>query len=179
MGKVISYVVVLLGAVVATWLLVSRCYRSETVPEVQEIRDTVVVTVRDTVELIKPVYVTETVVDTVFVECESGTIHPVVFTQRYYQGDDYEAWVSGYRPSLDTIRVFPVTEYQYITTVKETQAAPRWSLYAGLDGIVTTSTVAPFVSAYVTTPSRLSFSLGVGVMDRDVAYKIGIGYKIF
>ena len=34
--------------------------------------------------------------------------------QRHYRGDDYEAWVSGYRPALDSIWVFPET--RYITT---------------------------------------------------------------
>ena len=34
--------------------------------------------------------------------------------QRHYRGNDYEAWVSGYRPALDSIHVFPVT--RYITT---------------------------------------------------------------
>lgn len=58
--------------------------------------DTVLVAVRDTVVLR----------DTAFVVVERE--------QRHYRAEDYEAWVSGYRPSLDSVRVFPET--RYITT---------------------------------------------------------------
>ena len=52
-----------------------------------------------------PVYVTQggdTVRDTIYV--------PVPITQKEYRTDDYRAWVSGYRPSLDSVWVYPETK---------------------------------------------------------------------
>ena len=43
---------------------------------------------------------------------EGDTIHepvyvPVTISQKEYQTEDYHAWVSGYKPSLDSIWVYP------------------------------------------------------------------------
>ncbi|MBO8467537.1 MAG: hypothetical protein IAB99_07215 [Bacteroidetes bacterium] len=47
--------------------------------------------------------------------------------QRHYQGDDYDAWVSGWRPALDSIRVYPETRYitsEYISVTSR----KRWGI---------------------------------------------------
>lgn len=65
-----------------------------------------------------PVYITisgDTVRDTIYV--------PVPITQKEYRTEDYRAWVSGYRPSLDSVWVYPKTERIYI---REKQR--RWGL---------------------------------------------------
>lgn len=41
--------------------------------------------------------------------------------QRHYAGEDYDAWVSGYQPTLDSLNI-----YRPVTTVKETQTVTRW-----------------------------------------------------
>ncbi len=35
----------------------------------------------------------------------------IPITQQHYKEDDYEAWVSGFRASLDSIRVYPKSYY--------------------------------------------------------------------
>ena len=35
--------------------------------------------------------------------------------QKFYKGEEYEAWVSGYRPELDSLRVFQKTTEITIT----------------------------------------------------------------
>ena len=93
--------------------------------EVETITDTLVI--RDTVTERYPVPVQETVTDTMLVPVRDtvklqDTAYSVLGrtqryysvlgrTQRYYSGPDYEAWVSGYRPMLDSLRVFPQTFY--------------------------------------------------------------------
>lgn len=57
--------------------------------------------------------------------------------QRHYKSDDYEAWVSGYNPRLDSLCVFPETKYITVTkgiptekTIKNSIslfAEPTWS----------------------------------------------------
>lgn len=52
----------------------------------------------------------------------------VPITQKHYQGDDYEAWVSGFRARLDSIRMFPKSYY-----LKPKEMKPkRWVLSAGV-----------------------------------------------
>ena len=121
--------------------------------------DTVTVTVVDTVTYLKPVvrdsvvvrYVsarmpvaggTDTVVahnagrDSVEVE--------IAVTQKVYTDSTYTAWVSGWSPSLDSIKVYPRSERVTITrTIR--QKARRWGvgIHAGMG--VTGSGVQPYV----------------------------------
>lgn len=177
-----TYLIVAVASAVAAALVTSRCSRAVDVETVTtEKRDTVTIRVIDTLEVVRPLYVTETIVDTIEVIDTSKNAVKLPITQRYYKGEYYEAWVSGYKPNLDKIRTYAPTEYKYITveTTKETFLSQRWGLYAGLDGIFSQNSIAPFVSAQLITPSRFTFSLGIGYMDKDIAYKVGVGYKIF
>lgn len=56
--------------------------------------------------------------------------------QRHYTGDDYEAWVSGWNPSLDSLRIYRPTQ-QITTTSQVTRwKTKRWGLSIGA-GMVT------------------------------------------
>lgn len=86
------------------------------------IRDTTIIIKLDTIKIIKPVYLSEKVVDTLLVPItDTLQINDTLFvalpkTQKYYAKDSlYQAWVSGYKPNLDSIRVFPKTIYSTIT----------------------------------------------------------------
>ena len=75
----------------------------------------------------------------------------VVFpiTQKMYSDTDYRAWVSGYEPQLDSIKVFPRT-----VTVRETIYKPPSRFSIGLQG------------GYGITPKGLQPYIGVGVNVR-------------
>lgn len=47
-------------------------------------------------------------------------------TQKHYEDSTFSAWVSGYKPSLDSIYVFPRKEVQTITITAKEQK--RWSI---------------------------------------------------
>lgn len=73
------------------------------------------------------------------------------FEQREYRDSNYNAWVSGYEPSLDSIRVFSKT-----TIIRESkvvrQKDRRWGVFGGV---------------------------GIGVSDRITpCVGVGIGYRI-
>jgi hypothetical protein len=85
------------------------------------IRDTTIVVKYDTLKIIKPKYITQTVIDSVFVPIKdtlriNDTLYQVLpKTQRYYVKDSvYKAWISGYKPQLDSIQVYPKTIIQTI-----------------------------------------------------------------
>lgn len=87
-----------------------RVEHSPSVADTVHIRDTV----RDSI----PYLVIETVVQEipelfpVYITLDGDTIQelvyiPVPITQKEYQTENYRAWVSGYKPSLDSVWVYP------------------------------------------------------------------------
>mgnify|MGYP000791352808 CR=1 FL=1 len=100
--------VVLLGiACVATWFRPHEPLPAEIRTETK-VKTVVKV---DTVLISAPV--------AVFLTFTSDTIHIgdtiVMREQAYYEDSLYRAWVSGYRPRLDCLQVFPKTVYQTVT----------------------------------------------------------------
>ena len=92
--------------------------------------DTTRVTVVDTVPYVKPVardsvvvrYVTKKlpiVHDTVHPICIDSAGVNIPITQKQYCDSTYTAWVSGYEPSLDSIRVYARGEVVTINKVKK------------------------------------------------------------
>lgn len=87
--------------------------------------------------------------DTLF---RTDTITDILpFVQREYRDSNYNAWVSGYEPALDSIKVFPRTvTVKERVTVKE--KSRRWGVFGGI---------------------------GIGVSDRITpCVGVGIGYRI-
>ncbi len=94
--------------------------------------------------LLFPVHDTTTIHDTVFIR--------IPVEQKEYGDENYHAWVSGYKPQLDSIHIFqPV---QYITKTVTTKERPRWSLgiQGGYGAYVNDSQVrlAPYIGLGVT-----------------------------
>ncbi|RGV49018.1 hypothetical protein DWW10_20925 [Bacteroides intestinalis] len=72
--------------------------------------------------------------------------------QAYYEDSLYRAWVSGYRPRLDSLQIFPRTVYQTVTNDIYHTIAPkkkRWGF--GLQ------------AGYGFYPGQSGFYVGVGV----------------
>jgi hypothetical protein len=105
------------------------------------VSDTTRVVVYDTIKIVKPIakdsvvvrYVTEAVrvVDTTETVTDSikvgtdCTLFEIPITQKVYEDSTYTAYVSGYKPSLDSIMVYPTKEVQ--TIVKKTKPK-RWGI---------------------------------------------------
>ena len=84
--------------------------------------DTLTVVLIDTIKIIKPKYITEKVIDSIPFH-ETLQIRDTIWlpkTQKIYKDTSYQAWVSGYKPNLDSIKVFNKTITNTITkTLKE------------------------------------------------------------
>lgn len=114
-------------------------HRAETVT----VTHTDTLTVRDTIVERHPVFVTIDRVDTMLIAIrDTVTVHDTSYVvvdreQKHYRGDDYEAWVSGYRPALDSIYVFPQTKYITTETIYA-ESRKRWGLgiQAGIGGTI-------------------------------------------
>lgn len=119
-----------LGAA-AGMLLPRSCINTDHRGGVETRTDTLYV--RDTIVERSPVFVAIDRVDTMLIAIRDTVIlHDTAYVvinreQKHYKGNDYEAWVSGYRPALDSIRVFPET--RYITQEVKVQRKPtRWGI---------------------------------------------------
>lgn len=84
----------------------------------------------DTIYIDRPVEVEKIVSDVVYVPVRDTTLitlHDTTYVAvesevKRYEGENYEAQVSGVRPQLDWVRVYPK-----VVTITETKEAPRWS----------------------------------------------------
>ena len=73
------------------------------------LRDTNIYRLPDIVSEITIAEETVIIEDSLIIIGDSLRVLPM--QQRHYKSDDYEIWVSGYRPQLDSAKVFPETVY--------------------------------------------------------------------
>jgi hypothetical protein len=93
----------------------------------------------------------------------------VPITSKHYSCKDYDAWVSGYEPSLDSIKVYQRTEY---ITERVTISKPpnKWELdaMAGIDYNVTSQHYSPYAGGELLyKPNRLQVGIRGGVAKGD------------
>lgn len=94
--------------------------------------DTVQVIRVDTIKTVEPKYVAIHTVDTMFfpviVRQLDTMFVPMPREQAFYRDSSYEAWVSGYRPALDSIRIYRRLERMTIHTVSTEKVKSRWGI---------------------------------------------------
>jgi opacity protein-like surface antigen len=128
-------------------LIAGVAFRCQEQREAQTIThiDTTRVVVYDTVTYRQPIAVDSVVLryetikvrkvvnDTIRVldSAEDSVSVEIPITQKHYADSTYSAWVSGYDPCLDSIKVYPRTEV--VTITKQIQDKPkRWGI--GIQG---------------------------------------------
>lgn len=123
--KQYRYYIIMLGVIIALIIAFNLALHRIKVLKANEgrtIRDTTIVVKYDTIKITKPIYISQKVIDTLLVPVnDTIRLNDTLFvalpkTQNYYAKDSlYQAWVSGYKPNLDSIKVFPKTIYSTIT----------------------------------------------------------------
>ena len=120
-----------------------HCYNVRTVTDTIIDRDTITA-IPDTV--FRTVALGEKTVKVVIHDtlCKTDTVTvSLPFVQKQYKDSSYSAWISGYEPSLDSIRVFPKT-----TIIRESkvvrQKDKRWGVFGGV-GIGVSDRITPCV----------------------------------
>lgn len=125
--------------------------------------DTLVLTKEKIVEVEKE----RIVVDTVYVDDT-----PIPITRhRFADEGNYDIYASGYQVSLESITIYPKTEYKYITktiekTIKETQG---WDFYFGGGFEAFNRGFIPQVSLGVETPKKALFVANLGYYNGQVS----------
>jgi len=124
-GSVLIFLICFGAGVVTGWFC-------KPVPPTPALPQTDTLYIRDTLTVIKPVYITKRVTDSVYVPVtDTLRVHDTLLValpieQRVYEDSTYRAVVSGFRPSLDTIAIYPVTMIVPVTEKVKTQ--PKFSV---------------------------------------------------
>ena len=172
LDKIITAAMVLFVVcfILAIGMKMERCSNRNS-PANAVVTDTIVVV--DTVCIVQPVVKDSVVVRTIVerlpivhadsiladmcdntnVATKDSALVMLDITQQHYKGDTYEAWVSGYKPRLDSIRTFQLTK-----TIQTNAEKPPNRFTVGLTG-----------------------GVGYGFVSKKIEPFIGIGitYRIF
>ena len=122
-------------------------------------RDTITIVKYDTVIRYVPQYVTKTVVDTLRVR-DTVLLRE---QKRYFEDGVYEAFVSGYEPSLDSINVFQKTKEITVVEYRNVHVQDNmWHLYVGGGFNTNFRTITPQVVISAKSPQATILSANVG-----------------
>lgn len=108
----------------------------------------------------------------------------VPITSKHYGNETYDAWVSGFEPNLDSIRVYQKTQY-ITTTITKIKPPDKWDLnvVGGIDYNTASQKYTPYAGGeFMYKPNRLQIGVQGGVVKNDkVEPYIGVNakYRIF
>lgn len=141
--------------------------------------DTVTIVKTDTVADIRPVYISTATTDTVYIDREMGFFVPIE-RRHYHKEGMYDAWVSGFRPSLDSIIVYARREERLVhrtdVMLKERQ---RWDIYPYAGFKAFSGTFKPNVGIAIKSPRKWLYGAEIGLYkDNSVYYGVNVGYRI-
>lgn len=141
--------------------------------------DTVTIVKTDTVTDIRPMYISTVTTDTVYIDRGGGFSVPI--ERRHYRKEGmYDAWVSGFRPSLDSISVYARSRE---TLIHHTEVVAmerrRWDIYPYAGFKAFSGTFKPNIGIAIKSPRKWLYGAEVGLYkDNSVYYGVNVGYRI-
>ena len=144
---------------------------TDTIPHYypQPVDGTVVRYITKLLPVVKTDTFVKTDVKTNVITCNDTVAVEVPITSKHYSSKDYDAWVSGYEPSLDSIKVY--SETQYVTEVRTISKTPnKWELdlVGGVDYNTNGKKYTPHIGGELLyKPNRLQVGVRGGVEYND------------
>ena len=142
--------------------------------------DTVTVVRVDTIREREVCYVEKRIVDSIYIGNEKNVVIPI--EQRHYSKDNlYDAWVSGYNPSIDSIFVYSKTEDRYITnTITNTVYKHPFSAFICFGLRAFEGEVIPTIGMSVKTSKKWLYGAEMGIYNKkDIYFGFNVGYNLF
>lgn len=163
-------------------IIVFHAFTKRTPEQNEVIKETVTVdTVRvyttDTITRYEPRYITQRVVDTLYI---NDTIFLPITQKHYSEPNTYDVWVSGYEAKMDSIKTYNKTEYKYVEKdVTREIVVNKYELYlnGGLNAF--SGTFVPKVGISLITPKKTQYNVNLGLYKMEMTYEIGVGFKLF
>lgn len=123
---------------------------------------------------------TDTITNTEYITMHDSVLVQVPIMQKHYGNETYDAWVSGFEPKMDSIKVYQKTEYitERITLMKPPN---KWELdiVGGIDYNTAQKTYAPYaLGELMYKPNRLQVGIQGGVVKNGDKAEPIVGGKI-
>ena len=168
--------------IVVIVVLVTLLFSSKRQIKVVENRvtDTILHLKIDTITQYVPKYVTKKTTDTIYLQANDKNEVSLEIEQKYYSENGvYDAWISGYKPQLDSIKTYPRVEYRTITNnitkeiYKSTIDLYPYIGFKRLDDII-----GQVFGLTIKMPKKWIYSAEIGIMDNKMMYGVTVGYKL-
>ena len=142
--------------------------------------DTVVIYKTDTLVEVRPKYIYKHTKDTLYIPVGDSTLS-LPIEQKYFSSKGaYDVWISGYEPSLDSIRTFNKIEYRTITNETIKEVYPQKSrFYLGGGFYALSSTFSPYLSVSLSTKRKLLYGANLGLYKGRPSVGFSVQYRIF
>ena len=168
--------------IVVIVVLVTLLFSSIRLIEVVENRvtDTILKIRVDTLTWYIPKYVTKKTTDTIYLQANDKNEVSLEIEQKYYSENGvYDAWISGYKPQLDSIKTYPRVEYKTITNniTKEIYKSTI-DLYPYIGFKRLYDKVGQVIGLTIKMPKRWIYSAEIGVMDNKMMCGVTGVYKM-
>lgn len=174
-----SHAIYLLVVIVLVALLILQFNRGEKVEFVEKrVTDTLTIIKHDTIVQYRPSYVAKRIVDTIYVYNDKDTIF--IEQKHYSKSGLYDAWISGYNTTIDSIYVYPKNTYSTITkeTIKYVDVR-RWDTYAYLGFKRLSNAWTPSIGLIAKSPKKWVYGFDLGLYDNNrISIGFNVGYKI-
>lgn len=168
--------------IVVIVVLVALLFSSKRQIEVVENRvtDTILKIRVDTLTRYIPKYVTKKTTDTIYLQANDKNEVAIEIEQKHYSENGvYDAWISGYKPQLDSIKTYPRVEYRTITnniTKEIYKSTIDFYPYIGFRRL--DDKVGQVIGLTIKMPQKWMYSAEIGVMDNKMMYGVTVGYKL-
>ena len=173
----LSYILVAVLAIIVFHAFTKRTPEQNEVVKEITIVDTVRYTQIDTITRYEPKYITQRVVDTLYI---TDTLFLPITQKHYSEPNMYDVWVSGYEAKMDSIKTYNKTEYKYVEKEVTLEVVKnKYGLYlnGGLNAF--SGTFIPKVGVSLVTPKEAQYNVNLGLYKGEMTYEIGVGFKLF
>lgn len=178
MNKVLHFVYIIVIIV----LLVTLIFSSKRQIKVVENRvtDTVTEIRVDTLIQYVPKYVTKKTTDTIYLPSNGEKEIALKVEQFHFRKEgSYDAWISGYNPSLDSIKTYPRIEYKTITNnVTKEIVVKKWDFYTCIGFKSFSNEYVPSIGFTAKSPRNFLYGVEVGTINGDLYYGLTYGFML-
>ena len=181
MNKSVFHIVYFLIIGVLVTLLTLCLNRNQKVEVVREcVTDTFLFERIDTLYFEKQIPIKVKVIDTLYLPNEKDFLSLPIEQKHYSRTDSYDAWVSGYQPQLDSIRVYNKVEYKTITnTITKEIEYNRWNLYTYMGFKHIDDKFLPSIGLMTKSPKSSIYMVEIGLdNNKDLFFGVNFGYKL-
>ena len=140
--------------------------------------DTVVYYETDTILETKVEYKDKIIKDTIYKDNTKDNL--LLLVQKHFSNVGlYDVWVSGVEPlGIDSIKVYPKTEYKYITQTNTIRSNKGTDIYGTVGFSRFNGSYSSSIGVYATTNRKWLYGAEIGLIDESWYFGVKLGFNI-